>query len=91
MYYWIVVCNLCFDVQELNPFPDEQPNLLDIVPKQVCHFSSHSIFCLGCKTISQRAARGLIVFLRLKQNIESELKWQTHSTLRIKMHQDATV
>ena len=60
----------------INPFPDEQLNLLGIVPKQVCHFSSLSIFCLGCKTISRRAARRLIV-LHPKQNIESELKWQT--------------
>ena len=44
--------------------------------KQVCHFSSLSMFCLGCKTISRRAARRLIV-LHPKQNIESQLKWQT--------------
>jgi hypothetical protein len=49
---------------------------MGIVPKQVCHFSSLSIFCLGCKTISRRAARRLIV-LHPKQKIESELKWQT--------------
>jgi len=40
----------------LNRFPDEQLNLLGIVPKQ--------------------AARWLIV-LHPKQNLESELKWQT--------------
>jgi hypothetical protein len=40
--------------------------------KQICHFSSFSIFCVGCKTISRRAARRLIVLHR-KQNIESEL------------------
>ncbi len=38
-----------FKNDTLYPFPDEQLNLLDIVPKQVCHFSSFSIFCLGCK------------------------------------------
>src|ERR1700721_2041360 len=59
-----------------NPFPDEQLNLLGIVPKQVCHFSSLCIFCLGCNTISRRAVRRLIVLHR-KQNIESELKWLT--------------
>jgi len=68
-----------------NPFPDKQQNLLGTVPKQVCHLSSLSIFCLGCKTISRRAARCLIV-LHLKQNMERELKWQTCFILwRIKM------
>jgi len=33
---------------------------------------------LGCKTISRRTARRLIVLHR-KQNLESELKWQTCS------------
>jgi hypothetical protein len=42
---------------------------------KVCHFSSLSIFCFGCKTINWRAAHRLIV-LDPKQNIESELKWQ---------------
>jgi len=50
--------------------------LLGTMPKQVCQFSSLSIFCLGCKIISQRAACRLIV-LHPKQNIESELNWQT--------------
>jgi hypothetical protein len=44
-----------------NPFPDKQLTLLGIMPKQVCHFSSLSIFCLGCKMISRRAAHRLIV------------------------------
>jgi hypothetical protein len=35
-----------------------------------------TVFCLGCKTISRRAARRLIV-LHPKQNTESELKWRT--------------
>src|SRR6202021_2377320 len=72
----------------VNPFPDEQLNLLGIVPKQVCHFSSLSIFCFGCKTIRRRAALPLIacversrarrlIALHPEQNIESELKWQT--------------
>src|ERR1700731_3591451 len=64
-----------------NPFPDKQLKLLGILPEQVCHFSSlpiFSIFCLGCKRISQRAARRLIL-LHPKQNIENELKWQTCS------------
>ena len=60
----------------VNPFTDKQLNLLGIVPKQVWNFSSLSIFCLGCKTISRRAACRLIV-LYPKQNVESELKWQT--------------
>jgi len=55
-----------------NPFPDEQLTLLGIVPKQVCHFSSLSIFGLGCITISWRTARRLIVF-HPKQNKEGEL------------------
>ena len=45
------------------------------MPKQVCHFSSLSIFCLRLKTISRRTARRQIV-LHLIQNIESELKWK---------------
>ena len=48
---------------------------MGIVKKQVCHFSSLSVFCLGCKTISRRTARRLIV-LHPKQNIESELKYK---------------
>jgi hypothetical protein len=56
--------------------PDVQLNLLGIVPNEVCHSSSLSIFSLGHKTISRRAARRLIV-LHPKQNIKSELKWQT--------------
>jgi hypothetical protein len=43
------------------------------VPKQVGYFGSLSTFCLGCKTITRRAARRLII-LHPKQ--ESELKWQ---------------
>ena len=43
-------------INNINPFPEEQLNLLVVVPKQ--------------------AARLLIV-LHPKQNIESELKWQT--------------
>ena len=62
----------------LNPFPDEQLDLLDTVPKQVSYFSSISIFCLGCKRNSRRAARRPIV-LHPKRNISSELKWQTCS------------
>jgi len=42
---------------------------------QVCHFSSLYIFCLGCKTISRRAARRLILF-HPRQNLESGLKCQ---------------
>jgi hypothetical protein len=61
---------------------------MGIVKKQVYHFGSLSIFCLGCKTISRRAARRLIV-LHPKQNIESEQKWQTCLILCIKMHQNA--
>jgi hypothetical protein len=41
--------------------------------KQVCHFSSLSIFCLGSKTISRRAARRLMV-LHPKQTIEKTEK-----------------
>jgi hypothetical protein len=70
------LCRLLFVAQCFNHFADKQLTLLGIMPKQVCQFSSLSIFCLGCKTISRRAARRLIV-LDPKQNIESELKWQT--------------
>jgi len=49
--------------------------MLGTVPKEVCHCSPPSIFCLGCKTISHRVARRLIVS-RLKQNTPSELKKQ---------------
>jgi hypothetical protein len=69
----IVIHKKC---SSFNPFPDEQLNLLGVVPEQVCHFSSLSALCLGCKTISRRVARRLIV-LHPKQNIENELKWQT--------------
>jgi len=41
----------------VNPFTDEQLNLLGTMPKQVCHYSSlHTLF-LGCKTIRRRADR----------------------------------
>jgi len=46
------------------------------VLEQVCNFSSLSIFCLGCKASSRRAA-GQRIVLHPKQNMESELKWQT--------------
>src|ERR1700721_108198 len=68
----------CGILMKFNPFPDKQLTLLGTVPKPVCHFRSLSIFCLGCKTISRRAACRLIV-LHPKQNIESELEWQTCS------------
>ena len=32
-----------------NPFTDKQLNLFGTVPKQVCYFSSLSIFCFECK------------------------------------------
>ena len=64
-------------VKIFDPFPDEQLNLLGTVPEQINHFSSLSVFCLGCKTISRQAARRLIV-LHPKQNIQSELKWQNN-------------
>jgi len=73
----------------INPLPDEQLNLLGIVPKQVGHLSLLSILCLGCKNDQWRAARRLIV-LHPKQNIESELKWQTCQMLGVKMHQSAS-
>jgi len=38
-----------------------------IVPKQICHFSQLSIFCLGCKTISRRAARRRLLVLHPNQ------------------------
>ena len=59
-----------------NPFTGKQLNLVVTVQKQVSHLSSFHIFCLGCITISRRAARRLMV-LHPKQNIESDLKWQT--------------
>jgi len=71
----VFLCSV-FLAKVFNPLPDEQLTLLGTVPKQVCHFRSLSIFCLGYKTISRRPARRLI-FLHLKQNIESDLKWQT--------------
>jgi len=56
---------------ELNPFHDKQPFYApqNLTSLPVCF----AIFCWGCKPISQRAARRLIV-LHPKQNIESELK-----------------
>ena len=72
-----------------NPFTGEQLHFLGSVPEHICHFSSLSIFCLGCKTISRRAAGRLIV-LHPKQNIEGELKWLTCQILCIKVHQNVT-
>jgi len=60
----------------INPFPDEQLNLLGIVPEQYLNLSAFSICCVGYKTISRRAARRPTV-LHPEQNIESELQWQT--------------
>jgi len=65
----------------VNPLTDSQLNFVVCFfcphqSEQVCHFSSLSRFCQGCKTISRRAARWLIV-LRPKQIPESEPKWQT--------------
>jgi hypothetical protein len=65
----LTVVRVCW----FNPFPDKQPNVVGVVPEQICHFSSLDIFCLGCKTISRRSARELIV-LHPKQNISSERK-----------------
>jgi len=45
------------------------------MPKQFCHFSSFSVFCLGRKMISRRAARRLML-LHPEQNLKSELKWK---------------
>jgi hypothetical protein len=49
------------EIVKIGPFTEKQLNLLGIVPKQVCYFSSLDKFCLGCRTIRQRAARWLIV------------------------------
>jgi len=69
----------------INPLPDEQhffavrfDALWCTKSNKSCHFSSISIFCLRCKTVSRRAARCLIV-LHPKHNIETELKRQTCS------------
>src|SRR6202044_2702621 len=68
------ICYICYIVE--LPFPEL---ILDgHRAKTSLHVSSLSIFCFGCKTISRRTARRLIV-LHPKQNIESELKWQTCS------------
>jgi len=45
------VVNVTLGYLNINPFPDEQLNLLGIVPEQDCHFSSLSIFYLGCKLV----------------------------------------
>jgi len=55
-------------LKQINPFTDEDLNLLDTVPKQVCNFSSPYIFSLGFNTICRRAVRRLIA-LQPKQNI----------------------
>jgi len=44
---------------DFNPLPDEQLNLLVTVSKQVCHFSSLSLFCVGCKTKYRKLAKTL--------------------------------
>jgi len=54
-------CSEGFNFSDINPFTNEKLDLLGTVPKQVCHFSSLSIFCLGCNMMSRRAARCLIV------------------------------
>jgi len=38
----------------INPFTDEQLNLLGTMPKQFCHPSSLYLLCLGCKTIGDQ-------------------------------------
>jgi len=58
-------------LDSVNYFTDEQLNLLATVPKHVFHINSLYTFCLGCETISQRAARRQII-LYPKQNIYSE-------------------
>jgi len=68
----------------LNPCTDEQLNLLGTVPEQVCNFSPLPIFCLGCKTISRRAARWLIG-LHPKHNVESEKKLTCKPLWRTKL------
>jgi len=45
-------------------------------PKQVYHFSSLSVFVYYVKASADEQLARLIV-LHSKQNIESELKWQT--------------
>jgi len=52
----VITRDISYWFHSINPFTYEQLNLLDTVPKQVCHFSSLYIFCLGCKTISRRSA-----------------------------------
>jgi hypothetical protein len=51
--------------------------MLGTVKNKFCHFSSPHILCLGCKPISPRAARLLIV-LHPEQNIENKLKLKTY-------------
>jgi len=84
-----------YGVVYFNAFPDEQLNLFGIVRKQVGNFSSLNIFCLGCNTISRRAARRLIV-LHPERNIESEQKWQTYlifaskcNSIKMQRHKNA--
>jgi hypothetical protein len=82
--YWLVVSILM-----INLFPDKQLNLLCMEQKQVFNFCSIFIHCLGCKTLSQRAARRLIV-LHPKHNIVSQLRWHECLLLCMKMHKNAT-
>jgi len=55
----------------VNPLTGDQQTFVSTM-QQVCQLNSLSIFCLACKTISQRKALRVIV-LRPKQKIESEL------------------
>jgi len=62
----------------LNPLTDDQrSDTLQNITSLPFYFAFY-IFFLGHKTINRRAARWLIV-LHPKQNLESELKWQTCS------------
>ncbi len=55
------VQDYCRPADRFNPFRDGQLIVDGHCAKTSLHFDSLSIFCLGCKTISGRAARRLIV------------------------------
>jgi len=52
----------------INSFTNIHLNLIGTVPKQVSHFSSLNIFCLGCETISRRAKSDLNKIYKVNWN-----------------------
>ena len=71
-----------------NPLPDKQLNLVGHRAKTSLPFQF--TFYIVKMQNDQPASSSPVIVLHPKQNIESELKWQTWCILSIKMNQNAT-